>query len=203
MKQETITVHERNSGRVKLGGIILSLRRASSAFCEVVIGYPGMPNVVQKMNNGDAALYETTQDGIIEVRAIGLYPSQAEFLVTQVSPRVGFLAGAVDSDPNNAPFNEQELAQVAQSVVEINQELSIRSDIAPEQLALISRKLAEIQDAARRMGRKDWINYVAGALTSTCISAAFAPEVTKGIFLAVNSAFSWLFVNGLLLLQGM
>jgi len=203
MKQETISVYKSKSSRVELGGIIISLRDSSSSECEVVLGHPGLPNVVQTMKNGDAALYETTQDGIIEVRAIGLYPSQAEFLVTQVSPRVGLLAGVTNGDPNNAPFTEKELAQVTQSVADIKQELSRRADIAHEQLELINRKLDEIQDAAGRMGRKDWINYVAGTLTSICISAAFSSDVRAAIFRAANSAFSWLFANGPLGLLGM
>lgn len=44
-------------------------------------------------------------------------------------------------------------------MADLKQELSRRADIAHEQLELINRKLDEIQDAAARMGRKDWINY--------------------------------------------
>ncbi len=201
MKQETISVLSWASGRPKQVGIVLSLRRSSAEDCDVVIGYPGLPNVTRTMTNGDATLFETTHDGIVEVRAIALYPSRVDFLVTQVSPRGGFIAGAVEVDPNNAPFDEIELRRVAESVSEVKKELSRRNQASPEHLDLLFRKLDEIQNAAGRMGRKDWINYVAGALTSTCISAAFAPDVTKSIFLAVNSAFIWLFANGMLLLQ--
>lgn len=201
MKQETISVVSWASGRPKHVGIVLSLRRTSSEDCDVVIGYPGLPNVTRTMTNGDATLFETTHDGMVEVRAIALYPSRAEFLVTQVSPRSGFAAGAAEADPTNAPFDELELRRVAESVSQVKAELSRRKQAPPEQLDLVFRKLDEIQIAAGRMGRKDWINYVAGALTSTCISAAFAPEVTKSVFLAVNLAFTWLFANGMLLLQ--
>ena len=138
----------------------------------------------------------------LKIRAIAIFPSRTEFLVTQVSPRGGLGAGAVDVDPNNALFDETELARVGQSIAEIKAALSRRKDMPPEQLDLVSRKLDEIQLAAGRMGRKDWINYVAGALTSICISGAFAPDVTRNVFAVVNAAFTWLFANGLLLLQG-
>jgi hypothetical protein len=146
-------------------------------------------------------LMETPEQGIIEVRATDIFPSRVQFLLTQVSPRSGFAAGAVDDDPNNAPFDGAELQKIAESISSVKAELRRNGRLMPEQLALVSRKLDEIQAAAGRMGRKDWITYVAGALTSTCISAAFAPEVTKSIFLALNAAFSWLFASGALLIQ--
>jgi hypothetical protein len=203
MKQETVSVLPWASGRLKQFGVVISLRRSSTEDCDAILGYPGLPNVAQTMRNGDAVLLETTHDGIIEVRAMAIYSSRVEFLVSQVSPRPGFAAGAFDADPNNAPFDESELRKIAQSIATSKQELARTSTLLPEQLGLVSRKLDEIQAAASRLGRKDWINYVAGALTSTCISAAFAPEVTKNIFAVLNAAFSWLFTSAALLLHRM
>ena len=202
MKQETISVVQWASGRPKQFGIVLSLRRIEADQCDVVMGYPGIPNVIQTMKNGDAALLETTHDGIVEIRAIAVYSSRVEFLLSQVSPRSGFAAGAVDSDPNNAPFDESELRRIGESIASIKTELARRNTIPSEQLSLVFRKLEEIEGAASRMGRKDWINYVAGTLTAICIAAAFAPEVAKSMFMTVNSEFAWLFSSGLILLQG-
>ena len=200
MKQETVTVGEGTSGRSIFGYIVLSVRNTyrASGTCEVVIGRPGQPNVQKKLQHGDAVLYETP-DGIIEVRFTGFVASGVEFLLTQVSPRPGILAGAVDTNPDNAAFGPTELDQIAVSIRHVKNQLRIRDDITSEQLELITRKLDEIQEGAERMGRKDWINYVVGTLTTLCMSAAFAPEVTKAVFLSVDRAFSWLFSSGLLL----
>lgn len=203
MQQESLSVLLWQSGRAKILGVIVSLRRSTTDECEAVIGYPGVPNVIQTLRNGDTVLMETPQSGIVEVRAIAIHPSRAEFLLTQVSPRSGFAAGAFDSDPNNSPFSEVELLRVAQSIAAVKADLTRQGRLLPEQLSLVARKLDEIQGAAGRLGRKDWINYVAGAMTSICISAAFAPGATKHIFLAINAAFTWLFASGPLLLQRM
>lgn len=203
MQQESLSVLLWQSGHAKNLGIIVSLRRSSTDECEAVIGYPGVPNVKQTLRNGDTVLMETPLSGVIEVRAIAIYPSRAEFLLTQVSPQSGFAAGAFDSDPNNSPFSEVELLRISKSIAAVKADLARQGKLLPEQLSLVTRKLDEIESASRRLGRKDWINYVAGAMTSVCISAAFAPDAARHVFLAINTAFSWLFAGGALLLQRM
>lgn len=200
MKHSTLVVREHTSGRVDFSKLILSVRLTSSSFCDVVIGYPGLPNVVQRMENGDAVLFQTTEDGVLEVRAIALNAVQAEFLVSQVSPRPGLIAGFVDEDPNNSAFSEAELARIAESISSLKTDLSQSVGASPEQLSLISRKLDEIQAASSRLGRKDWVNYVAGTITTMCVTAAFAPDVTKSLFKSLNAAFAWLFTNAAMLL---
>ena len=125
---------------------------------------------------------------------------EVEFLVTQVAPTIGLLAGGVNDDPNNSPFTEAELRRVRESLELLKIQIRQSASLVPEQFDLLSRKIDEIQLASERMGRKDWVNYVAGSLTSLCISAAFAPDVTRQIFTAANAAFTWLFSSGILLL---
>ena len=114
---------------------------------------------------------------------------------------MGLLAGAATTDPNNAPFSEMELKRVGESLASLKIAVKKGNYLAAEQFDLLTRKLDEIQAAATRMGRKDWITYVAGSLTSLCIAAAFAPDVTRKLFLATNEAFTWMFSTGILLLS--
>jgi len=200
MKQETVTIPEGFSSSVDFSSLILSVRETYSNSRIVVVGYPGLKNVVKRMELGEAMLYETPNDGILEVRVVSMSGANTGFLVSQVSPRLGIVGGFVDEDFNNSPFSSNEITQIASSVMNIKKELTQRDDIEAEQLELISRKLDEIHDASNRLGRKDWINYVAGSLTSLCIAAAFSPEVTKVIFVTVNSAFAWFFDNAITLL---
>lgn len=201
MKHNSIAVKANESGSPEFSSLIVSVRNAYVGRCEVVIGYPGLPNVEQKMETGDAALYQTTEDGTIEVRAVKLGMNQAEFLVTQVSPKIGLVAGLLDEDPNNSPFGEVELERIEQSIIELKDQLQRSSVFVPAQLSLINRTLDEMQSASRRLGRKDWINYVAGTMTAMCISASFAPDVTRNLFKSIGSAFDWLFANAPVLLQ--
>jgi hypothetical protein len=205
MKQIKVSIGRGHSKKIADIGLIVSYRNTGKGTTEIVVGYPGLPNVIKKVGIGDAVLFESPSNGIIEVRVLsdrlGFVSHKMDILVSQVSPRLGILAGPVSEDPNNSPFTRDEIVQIADSISITKSTLAQRQDIAPEQLELIARKLDEIQFASERLGRKDWINYVAGTLTSMCISAAFSPEVTKAIFQTVNSAFAWLFASGLLLIS--
>ena len=201
MKSSKLTIKAYSSGQIEFTGLIISLRANYGSFCQAVIGYPGLPNVERELRNGDAVLYETTESGTIEVRVLSVNAAQVEFLVTQVAPKIGLLAGGANVDPNNSPFNPEELQRVRKSLESLKSEIQRGALLAPEQFDLLSRKVDEIQSASERMNRKDWINYVAGSLTALCFHAAFAPEVTRQIFTAANSAFTWLFSTGILLLQ--
>ena len=167
---------------------------------DITVGFPGTPNERRRMFTGDAMLYETLA-GTFDIRVLTQNANWVRFLVTHISPRPGIGGAFVTSDPSNAPFTQQELEKIALSVDQVKDEVSAQSEMLPEQIALIHKKLDEIKDASTRLGRKDWTNYVAGAITSTCASAAFAPDVTVRIYSALNSAFSWLFSNALQLLQ--
>lgn len=104
-------------------------------------------------------------------------------------------------DPNNSPFSPAEHDQIARSVETMKVKLSRTDVFSAEQVDLISRKLDEIQDASQRLGRKDWKNYVAAALTGVCTTAALSEEARITLFNAANAAFDWLFAGALTLLS--
>jgi hypothetical protein len=200
MNQEQITIPERDSSQAKVGSIIISVRNLSARGCDLSVGFPGMRNAAATLDIGDAILYETLE-GILEVRLLGFNTVQARFLVTHVAPRPGIRAGAIEGDPYNGPFTESELTRVATSIEKIKIELSNQRGLLSEQSKLLNHKLDEIADAAHRMGRKDWLLYALGSLTSLVYGAAFAPEVATRIFATMNSEFGWLFAGGMLLLE--
>ncbi len=202
MKQTSLTIRANRSGSPEFSKLVISVRSTSpESGCVTVIGYPGSPNVVENMFNGDAALFETVEDGIFEVRAIAVDYSEVEFLITHISPRSGFAAGFIDEDPANLPFSDEERGRISDSIADLKRRLREESKISSEQFDLLGRKLDEIQSASERLGRKDWINYTAGTLTSVCIGASFAPDTTRQIFHAVSAAFAWLFTHAQILLQ--
>jgi hypothetical protein len=203
MKQVTYSVRENSSRKSEIGNLIVSVRSSRAGQCEVVVGYPGMANVSKRLQTGDAILYETIGDGVVEIRATKVDNFESEFLVTQVSPRSGMLAGNINEDLRNTPFTESELTKVQVSIQRIKTELRRESKLSSEQFDLISRKLDEIQSASERLGRKDWMNFAMGTLTSTFVSAAFAPDAAKEIISTINSAFAWFFSEAITFLPGL
>jgi hypothetical protein len=200
MDQEKYTVMSRDSTQSELGHLIITLRHTDGDVARIIVGRPGMPNVVKDLRLGNAVLFETPDEGTFEVRVLTLTSNYAIVLVTRVSPHLGILAGLTDIDPNNLPFASIEIEQIASSIDNIKRKI-LHMDIEPEKLDLISRKLDEIQEASHRLGRKDWINYVIGALTSSMMTAALNSEAASAIFKIANENLSWLFHQALQLLQ--
>lgn len=195
MKQETLEVVVGASTRADLGQLILSAREGDRNVVSLVVGRPGLPNVAKMLNLGDAILFETPDDGLLEVRVLLANYSRAELLITQVAPRPGIAGGLIDTDPSNLPFTPDELARIRKSLESVRLQIGQRSDVSPEQLDLISRKLSEIQAASERLGRKDWILLTAGALTNLIVAAAFTPAVAKALLGATTTALQWLFAG--------
>jgi hypothetical protein len=194
MQQETISIDTRRSGSATFTRLVISVRQMSPHdWADLVVGYPGQPNVKQRLQVGDAALYETPQDGGIEVRLVAIFMSNIELLVTQISPRPGFRAAIETTDATNSSFTSEEALRIAGSMREMSLAIEASGSYSQEQLGLVNRKLDEMTAAAGRMGRKDWTMYVAGTLTSIVTGAAFSPEQAASLLDAANAAFSWLF----------
>ena len=90
--QQRLAVSTGSSDVSQVGGLVLSVRSANPDNAVVVIGCPGLPNVVKDLQLGDAVLFESPTDGILEIRVMALLHGEAKFLITRVSPRLGFAA---------------------------------------------------------------------------------------------------------------
>ncbi len=200
MEKIQIEVSENDSEEVGSTPLYLCVQTARGKNCDVIIGYPGLDSKDCTLSTGGAILYETPT-GTFHIRVKTQNYEKVNFVVTLLSPTPS-IAGAFNStDPSNTEFSELERAKIRSSFEKVKVELRSRHDIAQEQIELINKKLDDILEASDRLGRKDWINYAAGLLTSTCVSAAFTPAVTETIFLTINSAFGWLFSGAILRLM--
>lgn len=153
MKQERFSVRERNSTQAELGGIIVSVVQTLGDRATIVVGHPGLPNIERMLHVGGALLFETS-DGLFEVRVMSISGSEVAMLLTYVSPQPGIAGGFVDQDQSNSPFTPSELVEIAKSLQHIRLIMSERSDVAPEKLDFISRKLDEMQAASERFGKR-------------------------------------------------
>ena len=148
MKQSTITVEDNSSEQADLAELIVTVRKATGKKSEVLVGYPGLESIAREMYTGDAILFETPNDGVLEVRIMSQDHYSAKFLISQVSPRPGFTGGLISDDPNNHPFTPKELEKIAESIVQLQTELTQQKLFMPEQLDLVIRKLDDIQAAS-------------------------------------------------------
>ncbi len=200
MNKEIIEVRASDSEHMDSTGLVLTVRIAFGSESDIVVGFPGLPNENRRVYTGDALLYETPM-GTFDIRVLSQSSAKVRFLVTHLSPTPSIAGAFISSGPGNTQFSSEELERIASSLEEAKATIGSQPNIQSEQVALIYKKLDEIKEASTRLGRKDWINYTAGAITSACASAAFAPDVTKSIFLTLNSAFSWLFSSAMFMLK--
>jgi len=162
---------------------------------ELVIGAPGLPNLKKDLQLGDAVLYQLPNYGVVEIRVVDM-EAPIKVLITEVSPRRG-LSAAYAAETTNAGFATDESRRIEQDLAKVASEMASRADITPAQIAMLEAKLREISEASTRLGRKDWIMFVAGTLTNVVVGAAFAPEAARALFTSLNSNLAWVFQNAL------
>jgi hypothetical protein len=200
--EEYIRGHLGFSFSVKLGQLIVSVQDSSPVFRTIsfVVGRTGFPNVVcRDAKIGAAVLFETPDDGIVEVRFYHFQdPMNPVFRIARVTPAGGITGGLVDADPQNTPFTQAEIARIQECLETVKETVRQRNDLLrPEQMAFLGRKLDDLAAAAHRMGRKDWINLAVGILTNTIVGAALSSDAAKFLFRAAGAALSWLWGNAL------
>lgn len=199
--QEHVTVKEQDSTLTSNGGLVVSMIKGyyddkRDARAEIAIGAPGLRNITASVVLGDALLIETPQ-GLFEFRVLRMNSMFVEFLLTRLDGRPGLRAGLVEDDIDNRRFTADEARRIGQGIAQIRSTVRDSPDIAPEQLEFISRKLDEMQAAADRLGRKDWIHFAAGFLSNIVVTLALSPGAAGTLFKAASSAFSWLFSGSL------
>jgi len=200
MNFETIEVRHNNSTHMPNTNLILSVQHSFGNESDIVIGYPGQQNEKHRAFTGDTFLYETP-NRTYDIRVLTQDNFKVKFLVTEISPKLSILGTLVPRDIDNAAFTADELSQIALSIAQTKSALKLDTSVLPAQLALISKKLDDIQSASVRLGRKDWINYVNGTLFSMFAAAAFPADLTNNILKTLDSQFNWLFNGAILLLN--
>jgi hypothetical protein len=89
---------------------------------------------------------------------------------------------AVDAaDTGNAPFTQAEQDQITAAFASSKLIARERYSLTEEQFASIERKLDEMVETSRTMGRKDWINLVGSAGFSLIVGSLFTPEVVQHV----------------------
>lgn len=99
------------------------------------------------------------------------------------------VAGDID-DIDNSFFSVDEKSQIerCRKIGTIEYPKSDKTH-SPDQIAFIDSRLKHLEDAANRLGRKDWITLAMGTLANIVVGVALAPEAVRELLRP--QALSW------------
>jgi hypothetical protein len=194
MKEESLRIYGRKSARAEESSLIVSVRELSENSTKVVIGRAGSPNLIRELEVGDAAIYETPDYGVIEVRNMESNRSYVDLLLTQVSTRLGIAAGFIGQDESNRVFDESEVNKIRMNFEELKK-ATLNLNLSNEKIDLLHRKFDEMALSSQKYGRKDWVNLVSGITTGVILNATLDINTAKQLLTLMNSTFTWIFTD--------
>jgi hypothetical protein len=101
------------------------------------------------------------------------------------------LFGAPSDD--NTPFSPDELNEIAARLQALAEHARRTYSFSAAQMRALDTKVEYLVHAARRLGRKDWLNVCAGAFLGYILVASLPPEAARGMFLGLLRAVGHLY----------
>ncbi len=99
------------------------------------------------------------------------------------------LFGADSGDvAENRPFTQAEQNEIAARLQALAEHARRTYSLSAAQMRALDTKLDYLADAARRLGRKDWLNVCAGAVFGYILDASLSPEAARGMLSALIRA---------------
>jgi len=106
------------------------------------------------------------------------------------------IANIQQADSSNTPFTQSEQQQIAAQLQAIKDQLTEHFELTSERLERVEETLDEVVEASKRMGRKDWLIYFLGSITSLIITATVVAGVGEHILTMVIHGIAHLFTGG-------
>lgn len=103
------------------------------------------------------------------------------------------LSAAASPEPydENTPFTSVERKRVEATLSEIRSLLTASHSFSSEKLEQIDSRLAYLEAASERLGRKDWLNVAFSVVTNIILTVALPPDAARNIFNAAGALLSW------------
>jgi hypothetical protein len=99
------------------------------------------------------------------------------------------LLGAISDDlTENTPFSPDEQSEIAARLQALAEHARRTYSLSASQMRALDAKLDYLADAARRLGRKDWLNVCAGAILGYALTASLPPESARDMLLGLARA---------------
>jgi hypothetical protein len=102
-----------------------------------------------------------------------------------------FMSGGPITTANSA-FDQDEKERISRSLNEIRGFLENTQKLSEGQQAIVSSRLAHLEDAANRVGRKDWLAIAYGTLVNIAVTAALTTEQAQAFIHFAASSLSWM-----------
>jgi hypothetical protein len=92
----------------------------------------------------------------------------------------------------NSRFSESEQRRIAESLNQIQQEIKLNHLLDDEQTQLLAERVEYLEQASRRIGRKDWLMAAAGAIIGFTLQAGLNSSTASQIINLSGDALSWI-----------
>lgn len=106
------------------------------------------------------------------------------------------LGAATLRDAANAPFSHNEQLKIAEGLQLLRQHITTTFQLTAGQTQVIFERLDDLQQAASRVGRKDWVTMLLGALVGVVLNAALPSHTIGNVLSTAVKIFHWLAEQG-------
>lgn len=97
---------------------------------------------------------------------------------------------------DNRPFTAAEQKLIVTKLDEIKGYLLTSQQFDAKQAEDVKREFAYLRESSGRLGRKDWLNALLGALVGQAINLSLSPEIAKGLLIMAGMVFQSLWGTG-------
>jgi hypothetical protein len=102
------------------------------------------------------------------------------------------LVASASADIENAPFSAGEMQRISIAITEMRTYVVQTGNPTEQQLQFISARLAYLEDASKRLGRKDWLTLAVGVITNIVVGVALAPDAARELFRMAGRLLGWI-----------
>ena len=108
------------------------------------------------------------------------------------------LTRASTTEDDISPFSADERKRLSSDLDEIKRYLLSTQEFSDDQKHYLDSRFIHLEEAAGRMGRKDWITLAVGILTNIVIGLALSPSIARELFRIAGSLLKWVIKSQLL-----
>ncbi len=106
-----------------------------------------------------------------------------------------FLGEVQDASSANTPFTPAEQVSINQQLREIKEYVRRTCSFSDEQLSLIEARFDQAEEAARHLGRKDWLLLFSGVIFTLIVTDLLPPAVAQHILMMALHGLEHLFAH--------
>jgi hypothetical protein len=107
-----------------------------------------------------------------------------------------FLSSDEYESANNTSFTAEEQSRIAEQLREVRDYLADRYPLSEGEISEVEVRLDEVEAAARRVGRKDWLLMFYGVMFTLIVTALLPPDTVQRIMAMVSHGLGDLFGFG-------